>query len=213
MIKRDVVIFDLGNVLIDFDPRPVYRDFFSGRTAAFEEFFETRAIWDILDHGHNTLESWDTAFDSFIARRPELREEVDLFRRDWFKFVLGPMIDSVDIFHRLHARNIALFALTNWPAQVWPPQNHAEAIVLHDYGFLDKFQDIVVSGVEQMRKPDIEFYQLAIDRWQLDPERCIFVDDHPENIVAANRLGILGHHFTTAKSLARLLVDHGLIEE
>jgi len=209
--NRDTVIFDLGNVLIDFDPRPVYRHFFSGREAAFHHFFDSRIIWDILDHGHNTLESWDTAFKTFLAQRPELSDEVDIFRQDWFKFVLGPMMDTVDIFHRLHDRDIALYALTNWPAQVWPPQSHPQADVQHDYGFLDKFQDIVVSGIEQMRKPDAAFYQLAIDRWNIAPGQCIFVDDHPENVMAANNLGILGHHFTSAEKLEALLTDHGLI--
>ena len=83
--------------------------------------------------------------------------------------------------------------------------------MLDDYSFLDKFDDIVVSGQEQLRKPAPELYQLALERWQVDPQRCIFVDDLPENVEAANRLGILGHHFTSAEKLAKELTEHGLL--
>lgn len=206
---RNVVIFDLGNVLIDFDPRPAYRDHYEGDEEALQHFFESRTMWDILANGHDTLESWDSAFDDFIARRPELKSEVEVFRRDWAKFVLGPMEPSLDLFHRLRNNNVGLYALTNWPAQVWPPFSHPEH--QHDYSFLDHFEDIVVSGIEQLKKPNPEFYQLALNRWGLEPERCIFVDDLEENIEAANRLGILGHHFTSADRLEQELLSHGLL--
>lgn len=211
MIKRDIVIFDLGNVLIDFDPRHVYKEHFGENKKAFHDFFDNRAMWDILDHGHNSLESWDTSFNSLIAERPELKKEIDIFRRDWFKFVLGPMQESVKIFQRLHKQNVALYALTNWPAQGWPPQSHPDSDKQHNYDFLDNFKDIVVSGVEQMRKPDAAFYQLALERWQVNPERCVFVDDHPENVATANDLGIYGHHFTSAANLESDLQSLGLL--
>ncbi|MEH6558201.1 MAG: HAD family phosphatase [Oceanicoccus sp.] len=211
MTRRDIVIFDLGNVLIDFDPRQVYREYYKGDELALEHFFESRAMWDILDHGHNTLNSWDTAFDNLKSARPDLKNEIDLFCRDWFKFILGPMQPTLDIFHQLHENNIALYALTNWPSQVWPPQTHPESNVQYDYSFLEKFNDIVVSGIEQIKKPDPALYQLALERWQIDPQRCIFVDDLYENIETANNLGILGHHFTSAEKLAEELKVHGLL--
>ena len=101
MITRDIVIFDLGNVLIDFDPRHVYREYFDGDEEALQHFFDSRAMWDILDHGHNTLDAWDTAFDDLKAKRPELSGQIDIFCRDWFKFLLGPMQPTVDLFYRL----------------------------------------------------------------------------------------------------------------
>lgn len=211
MNRRDVVIFDLGNVLIDFDPRSVYREFYKGDEVALQHFFDSRAMWDILNHGHDTLDSWDVAFDDLKAKRPDLSKEIDLFCRDWFKFILGPIPSTLGIFNQLLDNKVKLYALTNWPSQVWPPQTHPESEVLHDYSFLDKFDDIVVSGQEQLRKPAPELYQLALERWQVDPQRCIFVDDLPENVEAANRLGILGHHFTSAEKLAKELTEHGLL--
>ena len=94
MNRRDVVIFDLGNVLIDFDPRRVYREFYKGDEVALQHFFDSRAMWDILNHGHDTLDSWDLAFDDLKAKRPDLSKEIDLFCRDWFKFILGPIPSS-----------------------------------------------------------------------------------------------------------------------
>jgi len=211
MITRDIVIFDLGNVLIDFDPRHVYREYFDGDKGALQHFFDSRAMWDILDHGHNTLDAWDAAFDDLKAKRPELSGQIDIFCRDWFKFLLGPMQPTVDLFHRLHSNNVAVYGLTNWPSQVWPPRSHPDAIEQHDYSFLEKFDDIVVSGIEQLKKPDPALYQLALDRWQVDPRRCIFVDDLYENIETANSLGIEGHHFTSADNLAKMLAAHKLL--
>ena len=212
MSRRDVVIFDLGNVLIDFDPRPVYRNHYRGDETALRHFFENRAMWDILDHGHNTLGPWETGFEDLRIKRPELRPEIDVFCRDWFKFLLGPMQPTLDIFNRLHSNGIALYGLTNWPSQVWPPQSHPDSSEQHDYDFLEKFEDIVVSGIEQLKKPDPAIYHLALTRWQIDPLRCIFVDDLPENIETANSLGILGHRFTSAENLAKELGSHGLFD-
>lgn len=211
MNKRDVVIFDLGNVLIDFDPRRVYREYYQGDELALQHFFESRAMWDILNHGHDTLDSWDTAFEDLKVRRPDLVNEIELFCRDWFKFILGPMQPTLNIFNQLHDNNVVLYALTNWPSQVWPPQTHSESKKQHDYSFLEKFDDIVVSGIEQIRKPDPALYQLALDRWQVDPQRCIFVDDLIENVETANSLGILGHRFTSAEKLTKTLTEHGLL--
>jgi len=211
MSACDVVVFDLGNVLIDFDPLPVYRDYFGDDSAGFAAFCASGRIWEILDHGHNTIGDWDVGFASLIEQRPEWRGEIELFRRDWLKFLLGPMTDSVAILQQLKTAAVPLYGLTNWPAQVWPPKNHADSSVQHNYDFLQNFRDIVVSGIEQLRKPDPAFYRLALERWQLPPERCLFVDDLLDNVEAARDLGMAAHHFRSAAELRHELVTLGLL--
>jgi 2-haloacid dehalogenase len=211
MTVCDVVIFDLGNVLIDFDPLPVYRDYFGEDSEGFAAFCASGRIWEILNHGHNILGDWDAGFDGLVEQRPQWREEIELFRRDWFKFLLGPMPQSVAVLQELGRAAVPLYGLTNWPAQVWPPKSHGNAAQQHNYDFLDSFRDIVVSGIEQLRKPDPALYRLALDRWQLAPERCLFVDDLLDNVEAARHLGRAGHHFHSAAGLRRELVTLGLL--
>jgi 2-haloacid dehalogenase len=106
---------------------------------------------------------------------------------------------------------VTLYGLSNWPAQIWPPRSHPESAVQHDYEFLDIFKDIVVSGIEQMKKPSPDIYNLALDRWGVTPEPCIFIDDLMENIDTANSLDILGHHFVSSAKLERELLEHDLL--
>ncbi|MFT5580241.1 MAG: 2-haloacid dehalogenase [Paraglaciecola psychrophila] len=211
MSTCDVVVFDLGNVLIDFDPLPVYRDYFGDDSDGFAAFCASGRIWEILNHGHNIIGSWDTGFDELIRQRPAWRDEVELFRSDWFKFLLGPMTASVAVLQELDRAAVPLYGLTNWPAQVWPPRSHADTLAQHNYDFLQSFRDIVVSGIEQLRKPDPALYRLALERWQLTPERCLFVDDLLDNVEAARDLGMAGHHFHSAAELRDELLALGLI--
>jgi len=211
MSTCDVVIFDLGNVLIDFDPLPVYREYFGEDSDGFAAFYASGRIWEILNYGHNIIGGWDVGFDGLIEQRPEWRDEIELFRRDWFKFLLGPMDESVAVLQELNVAAVPLYGLTNWPAQVWPPQSHADSSPQHSYDFLQSFRDIVVSGIEQLRKPDPALYRLALERWQLPPERCLFVDDLVDNVAAARGLGMAGHHFHSATELRRELVALGLL--
>ena len=97
-----------------------------------------------------------------------------------------------------------VFALTNWPAETFPPSGT-------DYAFLEVFGDIVVSGEVGLRKPDTAIYRLALDRFGLDPSNVLFVDDLAGNVEAAAALGMTGHHFQDAEGLRQTMESHGLL--
>jgi 2-haloacid dehalogenase len=111
---------------------------------------------------------------------------------------------SLDLVHRLHQNNVAIFGITNFGSEFWQGfRPHAPVF--------DCFQDIVVSGDEKLVKPDPAIYHLALNRFAREPEQCLFVDDRPENIAAAIELGIAGHVFETAAELEQELVALALL--
>ncbi len=143
-------------------------------------------------------------------RYPELAHLIDIYEHNWAGFITGVMEESVAIVRELHARGVPLYGLTNWPAQVWPPQRlmpeQAEA-----YAFLDLFSDIWVSGQHKVRKPDPESYRAALRRFGLAAEEAVFVDDSAANVAAAEALGIAAIHFRDAQALRRDLESVGLL--
>ena len=142
---------------------------------------------------------------------PELRHLIEVYERQWHLFLRGPIEESVVLVDRLYERGVPLYGLTNWPHQVWPPHDVAGIADPAAYGFLDKFQDIVVSGRERMRKPEPQIYDLALLRFSLEPHEAVFVDDLPENVEAARAHGLHGIHFTDAAALEAELVGFGLL--
>lgn len=198
--KPSAVIFDLGNVLIDWDMRPSFRPHFDTEeeVSAFLRWF-----WPLFQtHVHDSDLDMTTGLAPVRAMHPELAQLIDVFEHRWNEFVKGPMPESVALLERLDERAVPLFALTNWPAQVWPPRGpEGSDPAHHDYGFLDRFQKIVVSGQVKMKKPDAEIYTHALDVFGLAAPDAVFIDDLAENIEAAEALGMTGLRFEGADKL------------
>lgn len=203
------VIFDMGNVLIDWDPHEAYRPHLpdAGERVAFlGRYF--RLMYDAV---HDDPRPMGECLAPLKAEFPQYRHLIEVYERQWHLFLRGPMMDSVVLVERLHERGIPLYGLTNWPHQVWPPQEVAGVADPAAYAFLGKFRDIVVSGRERMRKPEPRIYALALRRFGLEADEALFVDDLPENVDAAASLGFHTHHFTGADALALDLARHGLL--
>ncbi|HVZ55040.1 MAG TPA: HAD family phosphatase [Chitinophagaceae bacterium] len=193
----DTIVFDLGGVLIDWNPRYVYRTIFDSEEK-IDWFFEniTTSDWNENQDAGYPLAA---ATEELILRHPQWEKEIRAYYGRWTEMLGGPIRDTVDLFRDLRENtDLRFYALTNWSAETFP-------IALDRYEFLHWFHGRVVSGEEKTRKPFAEFYQRLLDRFRVDPRRAIFIDDNLRNVKAAEQLGMTGVHFQGAEALrARL---------
>ena len=195
-------IFDLGGVLIDWNPRHLYRKLFPGDEAGMEQFLAEVCTpeWNLeLDRGRPFQEAIDE------LKRDHARQ-ASLIQAYWDRWpeMLGP-VDSevVTILERLHRHGVRLFALSNWSMQTY-------ATTRHRVPELGLFDDILISGEAGHVKPDPELFALAIRRFGVAPQRAFFVDDVDANVEAARRFGLTALLFTNATDLRRDLHELGL---
>jgi 2-haloacid dehalogenase len=198
----EAVVFDLGGVLIDWDPRYLYRKLFDGDDAAMERFLADVCSpeWNAqLDGGR----SWTEAIESLSREHPDSRRLIEAFRERWAEMLGGPIDGTVEILDRLHQARIPIFALTNWSAETF-------AIARPHFPFLEWFGGVVISGVEGIRKPDPRIFRLLLERYHLRAETTLLVDDVAENIAAAEALGLVGLVYRDGAGLRRDLGRLGL---
>jgi 2-haloacid dehalogenase len=196
------VVFDLGGVLIDWNPRFLYRKLLTDE-AEVEAFLGqvcTQAWNEAQDAGRPVAEATAEA----CARFPEQAALIRAYYERWDEMLGGPIEGTVAILEELFARAVPLYALSNWSAETF---GHART----RFGFLDRFRGIVVSGQERLIKPDPRIFQLLFDRYSLAPERAIFIDDVPRNVEASRALGMTALHFRSPDELRAELAERGLV--
>jgi len=189
----DTIIFDLGGVLIDWNPRYVYRTIFKTEKEVewFLENVTTQEWNERQDEGYPLHK----ATEELIARHPDWEPEIKAYYGRWLEMLGEDIHETVAILEQLKRSNkYRLYALTNWSAETFP---HA----LDRFEFLKLFHGIVVSGQEKMRKPSAEFYQVLIDRYHIDPVATIFIDDSLRNVKGAEVVGITGIQFHNPSQL------------
>jgi len=195
------VIFDFGGVLVDWNPRYVYREM-TDDEEKIEWFLENicNAEWNILqDAGRSFAEG--TA--ELVAKYPEWEEWIKAYYGCWPKPLRGAIEPCVKILERLKSAGYHVFGLTNWSAESFP-------YVRKVAPWLPLFEDIVVSGAEKCIKPEPEIYHILLDRNHLDPSECIFIDDNPANVDGGRAVGIDDIHFTTPENLIAELNAFGV---
>ncbi|MFM7646428.1 MAG: HAD family hydrolase [Sphingomonadales bacterium] len=202
----DVIIWDLGGVLVDWSPLYVYDDTYFADPADRDYFFNTICTSDWnerQDEGYSMQQATLEKLQEFSD--PRWRQPIIDFYGRWNDMLRGSLADSVALFEQLRLlKRYRFYALTNWSAETFP-------IALQRFDFLQWFDGRLVSGEEGTRKPFPEFYQLLFDRYQVDPARALFIDDNLRNIKAGERLGLAGIHFTTAVTLQKELTQRGLL--
>ncbi|CAA9475230.1 MAG: hypothetical protein AVDCRST_MAG25-2353 [uncultured Rubrobacteraceae bacterium] len=197
-------MFDLGGVLVDWNPRYLYRKVFTDEEA-MENFLATIATleWHLeQDRGRTTEE----ATAALTSRHPEYAPEIEAYYGRWDEMFGGPIEGSVDVLRELRDLEFPLYALTNWSAETFP-------LARERYGFMAWFDEIVVSGEERMIKPDKEIYGVLVERTGLDPATTVFVDDSPPNVAAARELGFTAITVRSPEGLREDLVDLGLLPD
>jgi 2-haloacid dehalogenase len=200
--RIETVIFDLGGVLIDWNPRYLYRKILKDENQItwFLENICTSEWNDQQDAGR----SFDDAIKELIQKHPEWEEPITAWGSRWKETIKGPINETVEILKRIRdAKKHRLYALTNWSAETFP-------WALENFDFLHWFEGIVVSGVEKTRKPYPDFYKILLDRYKIDAPSAVFIDDNIKNIKAANALGIQTVHFENPQQLQNSLTLLGV---
>ncbi|MFK7972758.1 MAG: HAD family hydrolase [Bacteroidia bacterium] len=197
MQKIDTIIFDLGGVLIDWDPRNLYRKIFA-EEGEMEWFLENvcNGPWN---HAQDAGRSFAEATELLVPKFPRYEDQIRAFFTRWPEMITGDRPETVAIQQALIKNpKYRVVALTNWSAETFP-------WALDHFPFLHDFEGILVSGDENLAKPDPAIYQLLLDRYDIDPAKAFFIDDAPKNIAAAWKLGIAGHRYTSAERLEEAL--------
>jgi 2-haloacid dehalogenase len=199
----DAIIFDLGGVLIDWNPLYVFDPMFDNEEKK-KYFFENICTSD-WNEKQDAGRSLKEATEELVTKHPEWKEYIEAYYGRWQEMLGGPIYETVEIFRQLkESGKYKLYALTNWSAETFP-------VALELYEFLHWFDGRVVSGEEKMRKPFPEFYQLILDRFQLKPQETLFIDDNVRNAKAAEEMGLKTIVFKSPKQLKETLKELKLL--
>lgn len=194
MNKIDTFIFDLGGVLIDWNPEYVYLNEFNGDREKMQWFFDNICTMDWnenQDAGYPIAK----ATEDKVAEFPEYEDLIRIYYGRWVEMLGGAISGTVDVLKKVkESKNYKVVALTNWSNETFP-------IALERFEFLHWFEGIVVSGDEKTRKPYEDIFNITLDRYDITPETAVFIDDNARNIEAANKLGINGIQFKTPELL------------
>lgn len=191
------MIFDVGGVLVDWDPRHLYRGEFDTEEE-MERFLAEVCTWE-WHHRHDAGVPFAESIPALAVAFPEHAAKIRLWHDRYLDMVAGEIPGTVDVVRDLHARGDRLLVLSNMPSEVWPP-------FLERFEWLELFDGAVISGDEQVVKPDPAIYGVLVERFGVLPSESVFIDDRVENVDAAAALGFDAVLFTDAESLrARLL--------
>ncbi len=193
------ILFDLGGVLIDWNPRYVYKHYFTDPEKT-EWFLDNICTWD-WNENQDAGYPLQAATEEKVAEHPEWETEIRAYYGRWEE-MLGEAIDgTVEILESTLANpDLRVYALTNWSAETFP-------VAQRKFDFLRKFAGIVMSGEEKTRKPFPEIYQIVIDRFGIDPAETVFIDDNLRNCKAAEKLGFKTIHFQSPEDTREKLAE------
>ena len=179
MIKN--IIFDFGGVLLDWNPRYLYKSYFNN-DQEMEHFLADicNGEWNIKqDAGRPFAE----AVKELQAKYPEYAEAIQMYDDDWEKMLKCELPESIDLLKELKSMGYGIYGLTNWSAE-------KIGYAFANYSVFSLFDGIVVSGVEKVVKPDRKIYEILLERYSLKPGECVFIDDNQDNVDMAKVLGI-----------------------
>ena len=196
--KINTIIFDLGGVLIDWQPAYVFLKEFRGNQEKMDEFLNTICAWE-WNLNQDAGYPLDKATQERIALFPKYERLIKMYYGRWEEMLGLAHKDTLAILEFLKTQGeYRLLALTNWSHETFP-------IALEKFPWLAWFEGIVVSGEEGLRKPDPEIYNRLLDRYSVQAQSAVFIDDNSDNIKAAKALGFNTVHFKNAATLAQEL--------
>ena len=203
MSQINTIIFDLGGVLIDWNPEYVFLDAFNDDRQKMQWFFNNICTSDWnenQDAGYPLAQ----ATKDLVEKFPEHEYYIKMFYGKWENMLGGPIDGTVKVLENLiKTEKYKLVALTNWSHETFP-------IAQKRFEFLKWFEGIVVSGDEKTRKPFKDIYHITLNRFNITPEKSLFIDDNLRNVEAANALGINGIHFETSEKLIQQLKEYNI---
>jgi 2-haloacid dehalogenase len=200
--KPTAVVFDLGGVLIDWNPRYLYRTLFDDE-AEMEAFLAevTTQEWNAQQDAGRP---WSEAVEALVMQHPARRELIEAYWHRWPETLGGPIQGTVDILGELRSRGVRVYALSNWSAETFP-------LARPRFPFLDWFDGILISGEAKLVKPDPRIFGHLLERFALEPGSTVFIDDSAANVRAAAEAGLVAVRFMDPAHLRRELVALGLL--
>jgi 2-haloacid dehalogenase len=203
MPNRSIAVFDLGGVLIDWNPRYLYRKLFAGDDAAMEHF-----LANICTPGWNSQQDGGRSFAEACAalklEHPSYAELIDAWPDRHGEMLAGAIPGAVELLAELRDRGVPLYALSNWSAETFPTAQGR-------FEFLQWFRGILLSGKVRLNKPDPRIFRILFERFGIDPNQAVYIDDLASNVEAAKVLGMHGILFTDAAAVRDELLTVGLL--
>jgi 2-haloacid dehalogenase len=200
--RPTAVVFDLGGVLLDWNPRYLYRKLFDD-PAEMDRFLSEVCTME-WHHAHDLGVPPEQTIPPLVEAHPEYAEHIRAWPQRSEEMVAGPIDESVEILRALKERGVPVYALTNMETWTYPDR-------LDRYPFLRWFDGTVVSGFEGVAKPDRKVFELLLDRFGLTPETTLFIDDSAKNVAAARAAGIQAIEFESPAQLRQHLEQAGLL--
>jgi len=203
MKKIDTIIFDFGGVLIDWNPIYVYLKVFKGDKVKTDWFLNNicTSEWNIEQDAGRSMKE---ATDLLVAQHPQYEDWIRMYYDKWEEMLSGSIEESVKVLKSIkNSNNYRLYGLTNWSAETFH-------IALKRFDFLHWFEGIVVSGEEKTRKPFKEIYEITLNRYNINPDTTIFIDDNEANIEAASQIGLQTIHFKSPQQLVKSLANFNI---
>jgi len=190
------IIFDFGNVLVQWHPELIYTEYFGDEAKAwwFLRHVADNEWRGRIDAGEPTAD----CIAELQAKYPEYTKAVALYDERYFDMLTDEVPGMREVITDLKNRKHEIYGLTNWSMETFP-------IARKKFGILQMIDRYVVSGAEKLIKPDPRLFQVLLDRYNLKAEECTFIDDNPDNVAAAQKLGMQGIAFTNAESLRKEL--------
>ncbi|MDX9728902.1 MAG: HAD family phosphatase [Bacteroidales bacterium] len=201
MRKISSVVFDIGGVLIDWNPRHLFRKVF--KTEEEMEWFLANVCtyeWNVQQDGGKLF---SVATAELQQKFPEYSDKIALYYGRWEEMLNGEIKGTVEIFRRLKSAGMPLYALSNWSHEAFP-------VAYNRYDFMKEFDGLVVSGYEKLLKPDHAIYRVLMERYNVNPAESVYIDDNKPNAEAAAELGFNAIHFTSPDQLRAELTVLGL---
>lgn len=190
------IVFDFGGVLLDWNPHYLYDPYFGDVEKA--EWFLTHICTYEWNAQHDNGKPIAEGTAELIALHPEWEKEIRMYYDEFMKMMGGQIPGMEELVKKLKANGQRVFGLSNWSVETF-------ALVRPVYPALDLMEDMVISGVEKVMKPDHRIFELALDRFGIKAEETVFIDDNPNNVKAANELGIHGILFQSREQLEKEL--------
>ena len=190
------IVFDFGGVLLDWNPHYLYDPYFGDVEKA--EWFLTHICTYEWNAQHDNGKPIAEGTAELIALHPEWEKEIRMYYDEFMKMMGGQIPGMEELVKKLKANGQRVFGLSNWSVETF-------ALVRPVYPVLDLMEDMVISGVEKVMKPDHRIFELALDRFGIKVEETVFIDDNPNNVKAANELGIHGILFQSREQLEKEL--------
>ena len=203
-MNTPTIVFDFGGVLLDWNPRYLYRKLFPGDEAAMERFLLEIgfAEWNHLQDA--SLQPFSEAIAGLCARHPQYCDLIHAYDERFPETLGGTIRGSVEILQQLRQTGFSLYGLSNWSAEKFHQ-------VRPHYEFFNWFQGMVISGEVKLIKPDPRIFQVLLGQIGRPAEECLFIDDVPANIAAAQALGFQTIHFQNPEQLESEFTSRGLL--